>query len=82
MQHVFIDVEAYGPPGIGRPFALGAVKFDLKRKVYARFQRRFIWREPDGGEQVEHDAVRGALDLLASLHSAPAGWLRNLGLAA
>lgn len=43
MQHVFIDVEAYGPPGIGRPFALGAVKFDRERKVYARFQAKIGW---------------------------------------
>lgn len=28
MQHVFLDVEALGPPGRGSPFALGAVRFD------------------------------------------------------
>lgn len=43
MQHVFIDVEAYGPPGIGRPFALGACKFDKARGVYARFQVGITW---------------------------------------
>lgn len=37
-QHVMVDVEAYGPPGIGRPFALGAAKFDRRRGVYARRQ--------------------------------------------
>lgn len=38
MQHIFIDVEALGPPGIGRPFAVGAVKFDMTRGVYERWQ--------------------------------------------
>lgn len=38
MQHIFIDVEALGPPGLGRPFAIGAAKFDLTRGVYARWQ--------------------------------------------
>ena len=37
MQHVFIDVEAMGPPGMGRPFALGAAKFDLERGVFDRW---------------------------------------------
>ncbi len=37
MQHIFIDVEALGPPGIGRPFAIGAVKFDMTRGVYERW---------------------------------------------
>ena len=43
MQHVFIDVEAFGPPGIGRPFALGAVKFNMSMGVYARFQCGISW---------------------------------------
>jgi hypothetical protein len=38
MQHVFFDVEALGPPGVGRPFAIGAAKFDQQRGVYARWQ--------------------------------------------
>ena len=37
-QHIFLDVEAFGPPGIGRPFALGAVRFDMKRGAYDRRQ--------------------------------------------
>jgi hypothetical protein len=47
MQHVFIDVEAYGPPGIGRPFALGAVKFNRERGIYKRFQQRIAWPGPE-----------------------------------
>lgn len=38
MQHIFIDVEAFGPPGIGRPFAIGAAKFNADRGVFARRQ--------------------------------------------
>lgn len=51
MQHVFIDVEAFGPPGVGRPFALGAAKFDMARGVYERTQ--WLIRAPGsvGGDQ-------------------------------
>ena len=181
--HIFIDVEAFGPPGIGRPFALGAAKFDMERGVYARFQGNIAWpgtasvfiyqdtlewllrQEPEVLAQVKHgspfaqvwadfqtwaqvvllrdpptfwaddwsdfawldiearehmlpplrefgaqfdssaitkaadplrvystetygelvphvaghDAVRGALDLLASIHSAPSRWRENMG---
>lgn len=52
MQHVFIDVEAYGPPGIGRPFALGAAKFDSERRVYARAQWNIDW---SGAENITAD---------------------------
>jgi hypothetical protein len=47
MQHVFIDVEAYGPPGIGRPFALGAVKFNRERGIYKRSQWHISWPGPE-----------------------------------
>lgn len=36
-QHIFIDVEALGPPGIGNPFALGAVVFDATG-IHSRHQ--------------------------------------------
>lgn len=46
MQHIFTDVEAYGPPGIGKPFALGAVKFNARRGIIERWTRSIAWPEP------------------------------------
>jgi hypothetical protein len=30
MQHIFLDVEALGAPGMGSPFAVGAAGFDME----------------------------------------------------
>lgn len=42
MRHIFIDVEAFGAPGFGRVFAVGAVLFTMAG-ILAR--RQFIFRQ-------------------------------------
>lgn len=38
-RHYFIDIEALGPPGVGQPFALGVVEFDIETgEMIARMQ--------------------------------------------
>jgi hypothetical protein len=59
-RHFFIDVEAFGPPGVGSPFALACVPFDLTGKVGVGKQWNFTGPDPAGPTLYE-SATRGTL---------------------